>query len=158
MAELTAPSHGGKRQPANQEWWLGAGSTVALLYTAVMATGRTPSIDCPSQWILHAPCPGCGMTRALWFTLTGPIDRMLALHPVAPLVLLALVVHATIWIVSFAGPRGRALAHRAAPALRMLRWSAFIAVAAWGVLRICLVWLGILSWDLALGVATHPAH
>ena len=152
MAELTAPSHGGKRQPASHDALLGAGSAAALFYTALAAIPSAPTFDCPSTWTLRAPCPGCGMTRSLALCITGPIDRLVALNPVAPLVLLALACHALLWVVALTGPRGHALSLRLAPALRGLRWTAFIAVAFWGMLRICLVWSGILAWDTQHGL------
>lgn len=36
---------------------------------------------CPMVILTGLPCPGCGLSRALWFLLTGQLHRSFALHP-----------------------------------------------------------------------------
>lgn len=36
---------------------------------------------CPMVIVSGLPCPGCGMTRAVWFLATGQPGRSLRLHP-----------------------------------------------------------------------------
>ena len=40
---------------------------------------------CPVLIIFGIPCAGCGMTRAIWFVLTGQFERGIRLNPTAPL-------------------------------------------------------------------------
>lgn len=45
---------------------------------------------CPSVILTGFPCAGCGMTRAVWFLLTGQFERSWRVNPMAlPVVLLA---------------------------------------------------------------------
>lgn len=39
---------------------------------------------CPFLIIFGIPCAGCGMTRAMWFILTGQVERGIRLNPSAP--------------------------------------------------------------------------
>ncbi len=36
---------------------------------------------CPSVIVTGLPCPGCGLSRAVWFLVTGQPLRSFALHP-----------------------------------------------------------------------------
>lgn len=36
---------------------------------------------CPSVIVTGLPCPGCGLSRAVWFLVTGQPQRSFALHP-----------------------------------------------------------------------------
>lgn len=38
---------------------------------------------CPMVIVTGFPCPGCGLSRAVWFLLTGQLGRSLHLHPLA---------------------------------------------------------------------------
>lgn len=40
---------------------------------------------CPSLIVYGVPCAGCGMTRAVYYILTGSVSRGMALNPAAPL-------------------------------------------------------------------------
>ncbi len=40
---------------------------------------------CPMVIITGLPCPGCGMTRAVWYLMTGQLSRSFAMHPLAGL-------------------------------------------------------------------------
>lgn len=46
---------------------------------------------CPFLILTGFPCAGCGMTRAIFFILTGRIKRGMALNPAAPMWILFLV-------------------------------------------------------------------
>lgn len=52
--------------------WLGSAAPVLL--------GAT---SCPIARFLHAPCPGCGMTRAFELLVQGDVAASLAMHPLA---------------------------------------------------------------------------
>lgn len=43
---------------------------------------------CPMVILTGLPCPGCGLSRAVWFLLTGELLRSFQLHPMAGLWLL----------------------------------------------------------------------
>jgi hypothetical protein len=60
---------------------------------------------CPVAALLHRPCPGCGMTRALELLRAGHFDASLRMHPLALPVLVAgvLVAAATVWSTYAAG-------------------------------------------------------
>lgn len=47
---------------------------------------------CPFLITTGFPCPGCGMTRAVFYLLTGRIERGMSLNPAAPL-WIALIVY-----------------------------------------------------------------
>lgn len=46
---------------------------------------------CPILIFFGIPCAGCGMTRAIWFILTGQFERGMRLNPAAPLWICALI-------------------------------------------------------------------
>lgn len=46
---------------------------------------------CPFLILTGFPCAGCGMTRAVFFILTGQIKRGMALNPAAPMWILFLI-------------------------------------------------------------------
>jgi hypothetical protein len=54
---------------------------------------------CSFARLLHEPCPGCGMTRALRFLLAGDVVASLRMHPLAVPVLAVglLFMGATVW-------------------------------------------------------------
>lgn len=47
---------------------------------------------CPFLIVTGFPCAGCGMTRAVFYILTGQIKRGMNLNPAAPLWILLLIV------------------------------------------------------------------
>lgn len=49
---------------------------------------------CPMVILTGLPCPGCGLSRAVWYLLTGRFARSFALHPLAPLWLALIIVFA----------------------------------------------------------------
>jgi Protein of unknown function (DUF2752) len=55
--------------------------------------------QCAVARLLHEPCPGCGMTRAVRLLLDGQVTASLRLHPLAVPVLLVgtLFMGATVW-------------------------------------------------------------
>lgn len=63
------------------------------LYIAVNSNGHLGFMVCPSKWIYHIPCPGCGVTRAMLLVFKGQWAAAVALNPnvVLPVVLLPMV-------------------------------------------------------------------
>lgn len=59
----------------------------AILVALVWVLSALPfvlgAVECPTARVLHAPCPGCGMTRAFHLLEEGRIAASLALHPLA---------------------------------------------------------------------------
>ena len=39
--------------------------------------------SCPTARLLHTPCPGCGMSRALSMVAHGDVGASLVMHPLA---------------------------------------------------------------------------
>jgi hypothetical protein len=80
----------------------------AALVAAVWAVALLPAAfgwqRCTVAVLLHHPCPGCGMTRAMRLLLAGNVAESLRMHPFAVPVLgvwllfMASTVHAT-WAV-----------------------------------------------------------
>ena len=54
------------------------------------ALGSGAFVACPFKLVTGLRCPLCGMTRATLSLLRGDLPASLAMHPVGPLVLLAL--------------------------------------------------------------------
>ncbi len=73
---------------------LGLGAAALALF--VFVPGIQPL--CPMRWMLHIPCPGCGMTRAAALALTGQFAAATRMHPlwfvVLPLLTLAAATEA----------------------------------------------------------------
>jgi hypothetical protein len=74
---------------------VGVGAAWAIAAVPV-ATGWQ---QCAAARLLHEPCPGCGMTRALRLLLAGDVDASLRMHPLAVPVLVVglLFMGATVW-------------------------------------------------------------
>jgi|ERR1017187_7831748 hypothetical protein len=60
---------------------------------------------CPIATLLHRPCPGCGMTRAIRLLASGELGASLRMHPLAVPVLVAgaLLAGSTVWTTYAAG-------------------------------------------------------
>jgi hypothetical protein len=74
---------------------MAAGLAGALALLAALPFGgpwpdRSPT-TCPFKVLTHLRCPLCGMTRATFHLLHGDGRGALAIHPLAPLVLLVVV-------------------------------------------------------------------
>jgi hypothetical protein len=59
----------------------------AVLTALVWIVAALPFVlgvmSCPTARYLHAPCPGCGMTRAMRLLLSGDVAGSLAMHALA---------------------------------------------------------------------------
>ena len=51
---------------------------------------------CPVALLTGTACPGCGMSRAMAWLVRGDVERALAYHPLAPIVL-AMAVAGSVW-------------------------------------------------------------
>lgn len=63
--------------------WLVAGATPD--YVTVL--GHPLTLGCGMKTLFGIPCPGCGMTRSVVFTLHGHLASALAVNPVGPVFL-----------------------------------------------------------------------
>lgn len=60
-----------------KEYW-----TIAPIILALYVTlHRIMGAFCPSIWITGFSCPGCGMTRAFLFVMTGQFERAFRINP-----------------------------------------------------------------------------
>lgn len=89
---------------------------------------------CPVAALLHRPCPGCGMTRAVELLLRGRVRESIAMYPpVLPaLTALVLLVVSTVSTTFSEGSPARAhrsLLGRAAIALALVVYA--LAVVVW---------------------------
>jgi hypothetical protein len=104
---------------------------------------------CAWRHVTHAPCPGCGLTRAGACLLRGELARAWQLHPFAPLLLPVIALLGLIGIL----PRSwRAWARDG-----LLPWSRRLQPLFWFGVAGFIVF-GTLRWLLVfLSVATSPA-
>ena len=74
-----------------------AAGVAAISGISAIATLLQPR--CPVAALLHRPCPGCGMTRALRLLGAGHVGESLRMHPLAVPVLAsaALLALASVW-------------------------------------------------------------
>lgn len=119
-------------------YWLRAVGVLALWGVAAVpaALGWQP---CPFATLFHAPCPGCGMTRAVKLLIGGHWRASLRMHPLALPVLLAgaCLALAMAWATLDTG----------APSIHRSRFGRVALVSAGIVYAACLVlwglrWLG----------------
>jgi Protein of unknown function (DUF2752) len=88
--------------------WLLAGLTglagLAVLHVWVPSDDPAGAV-CLSRRLLHLPCPGCGMTRALAHLAKGEWSAAVKDHPLAPVVALELALGWAVWGVALTGRR-----------------------------------------------------
>lgn len=60
-------------------YWRGA-AALLFYYAATRIMFRA---FCPMVIVTGLPCPGCGLSRAVWYLLTGQPARSFAMHPMA---------------------------------------------------------------------------
>ncbi len=103
-----------------------------LLLGAVQAAGLT---ICPLRNTVGVPCPGCGLTRAVWAVLQGDWGRALRLHP-----LVFVLAPLAGWVWAEVAWRAAGLADRRPfPVLVPSRWR---AIWLWGLLLALIgIWL-----------------
>jgi hypothetical protein len=67
-----------------------------------LMTMASPSDDgltiCPVALLTGVACPGCGMSRAIAWMMRGDLERSLAYHPLAPLVVIIVVI-GVVWAI-----------------------------------------------------------
>jgi hypothetical protein len=106
---------------------------VALCGALAAALLLSPVKVCVVAWLLHVPCPGCGLTRAALAMARGDFARATALHPLAivlvPLVALVLGRHALSYVRTGSAWTGT----------RANRWSEYLGAAL--VFSLLFVWI-----------------
>lgn len=102
---------------------------------------------CPSRFVTHAPCPGCGMTRSGSNLVRGHFVRAMEYHPFGP------VLIPVIAALSFLGlaPRhwrqaARHFLARYERHLRLLYGTGVAAFLTFGVVRWACVFFGWMSF------------
>ena len=80
-------------------FWLAPVALVILFLS--WEPGDDGTVICPTRRLCGVWCPGCGMTRAVGHLVRGDWNRSLTYHPLAPAVLVQVVLG---WLV-FAGVR-----------------------------------------------------
>lgn len=124
----------------------------ALSAVGVWALAAAPSAlgapQCTFARAFHAPCPGCGMTRAVRLLLAGDVRASLDMHPLAVPVLIAWATFAlsTVWATYVFGAPivHRSRLGRAAIALLV---TTYVATIALWLLR----WRGYLGGPVPVG-------
>ena len=61
-------------------------AVIVVIYYVVVHT--LMPVACPLIYMTGFPCAGCGMTRAVWFVLTGQFARAFYMNPVAFVIVL----------------------------------------------------------------------
>jgi hypothetical protein len=67
---------------------------------AVTVAGREFFWACPLRSLLGLPCPSCGLTRSVVFTLHGEWGRAAALNPAGPFVVFGLLALGLLLLVA----------------------------------------------------------
>ena len=112
---------------------------VLALWALAVAPALLGLQQCVFARLLHIPCPGCGLTRAMHLLLEGRIDASLRMHPLA-IPLVAAVAALALSTVTAALTRGspfdltRTVHGRAALVFLALAYGASLGL--W-VLRFC---------------------
>lgn len=78
-----------------------SGTMAPMLLYAVSSLLLNLFLDfniCPINFIFGIPCPGCGMSRALFYALTLNFEKAFAMHPLFALVPLALIAYSYLYI------------------------------------------------------------
>jgi Protein of unknown function (DUF2752) len=104
--------------------------------------GHPIGLACAVRARLGVPCPGCGVTRALGFTVHGQIEEALRLFPAAPLAVFGIVAF-SFALLAYAAIARWGSVSRGAQLARLMRVA--------GVVYACtlfVVWLG--DWTLRL--------
>ncbi|MGE3107054.1 MAG: DUF2752 domain-containing protein [Phycisphaerales bacterium] len=119
--------------------WLAAAALLAALIHPPAGLGVP---FCPSKWVTHAPCPGCGMTRSLSCAIRGQFTRSWHYHPFGPPLLGAIASAAVLGLLP-RGPRAgvwtRVMRHRRA--LTAAAVGLALLMLAFGIARMAgLVW------------------
>lgn len=63
-----------------------------VLLQGIAVWYRLPGWPCPILHGLGVPCPGCGLSRAIFALIQGDWSRAITLHAFAPFVLLAVAL------------------------------------------------------------------
>jgi len=91
--------------PAALHWLLvGLAGLAGLAVLHVwVPSGDPASSICLSRRLLHLPCPACGMTRAFAHLAKGEWTAAMALHPLAPIVAVEMILGWAAWGPALAG-------------------------------------------------------
>lgn len=92
--------------PAARRWLLvGLAGLAGLAGLHVWVPSGDPANSiCLSRRLLHLPCPACGMTRAFAHLAKGEWSTAMALHPLAPVVALEMILGWAAWGAALIGP------------------------------------------------------
>ena len=60
-----------------KEYWMIA----PIVFVLYIISHKIMGAFCPSVWIMGFPCPGCGMTRAFFFVMSGQFVRAFRINP-----------------------------------------------------------------------------
>jgi hypothetical protein len=129
MSDALAPAGPPGRRFARWEsllWLLGTGLAMASLALVPFRA------ECGFKFLVGAPCPGCGMTRACVCLFCGDLAESLRLHPLALPALLAFGAAAALAVHE--GATGRPTFKD-----RARRWATPLAIAV--VVALAGVWL-----------------
>lgn len=106
----------------------------AMLTPSASGRGTHRSLGLPACGTLAEtgyPCPTCGMTTAVAWTVRGRVDKAFGAHAAGPLVAVALAVCAAGGAAQ--GITGRPILHRLRIDWRLLLALVVLVFAAWGV-------------------------
>lgn len=84
-------------------WTIIFGVAVAFSFTFFPQSLQIPSF-CPFRLLAGLPCPFCGLVRSVLHTTHLDIGKAIALHPLGPVALLALLLAAIYSFVSLVKP------------------------------------------------------
>ncbi|MBS1715355.1 MAG: DUF2752 domain-containing protein [Armatimonadetes bacterium] len=132
-----------KKKLSGQAVWFGVWLVVtlvaALLHPSRNHHGTHTQLGlppCPSVFLFHRPCPGCGLTTSWTATVHGDLPTAFQAHPLGPV--LYGVFTAMAWLSLIGYLKGLRLRSESRPATVLLT-TIFFAVLGFGVFRFATV-------------------
>jgi hypothetical protein len=103
--------------------------------------GRPIPTSCGFRLLTGLPCPSCGLTRSVSFSVRAELRDAVAMHPLGPAVALAALLQGGFLLLSLASP---AVDRREIPqgAVGWAYGALLVAVMLAGVARLC----GVFAW------------
>jgi len=132
-----------KKRLSGQAVWFGVWTVVTLVAAFLQPSkhhhgthtqlGLPP---CPSVFLFHRPCPGCGLTTSWSATVHGDLGTAFQAHPLGPFLYGAFTAMA--WLCLFGYLKGKRLRSESWPATAILV-SIFVGIVGFGVVRFATV-------------------
>lgn len=111
---------------------------LGIVWMILNRLGKLDIMVCPTKWLFHIPCPGCGMTRAANLLLNGDIVGALRMNPNIVAVTILVMVALPLLISSLFTSKNyiERIDHKLNTSLFLIPFSVFeVLVWAYNILR-----------------------